>query len=212
MKIQIVIRQEKNKFYSSDIPGLIPTCHAFGTSLQEILEQIYKQLAGTTFKLNQSEPLPLKKEDILLEIYIEPGERYPVTELRRFEEYALQILEMLPGACAERTPDVIQINSGDFRDEKGVVVILTPEAIELRLPTLEWLGPHTPVQSSKRWKRINLENSKNINITKLIASAQEAQAQTFGVCKFCSQKKPTGWMFRQDVCDSCAEKHLGIIH
>ena len=156
----------------------------------------------------------LKKQDNLLEIYIEPGQRYPVTELRKFEEYALQILEMLPGARAERTPDVIQINLGDFSDEKGIVVILTPDTIELRLPTLQWLGPHTSVASSKLWKRINLDDSQNIDIDipQLIASAQKAQAQTFGVCKFCSQKQPAGWMFRQDVCDSCAEKCLGIIH
>jgi hypothetical protein len=154
----------------------------------------------------------LKKEDILLEIYIELGERYPVTELRTFEEHALQILEMLPGAHAERTPDVIQINFGDFRDEKGIVVILTPEAIELRLPTIEWLGSHTSVRSSKLWKRIDLHNSRNLDMAQLIASAQEAQAQTFGICKFCSQKLPSGWMSQQDVCQSCAEKHLGIVY
>lgn len=57
--------------------------------------------------LNPSEPVTLEKQDNLLEIYIEPGQCYPVTELRTFEEYALQILEMLPGACAERTPDAI---------------------------------------------------------------------------------------------------------
>lgn len=212
MKVQIVISQEKNKLYTANIPGLKPNIHAFGTSLQEILEQIHERLAGTTFTFNPSEPVTLNKKDNLLEIYIEPGQRYPVTELRRFEEYALQILEMLPGARAERTPDVIQINLGDFRDEKGIVVILTPEAIELRLPTLQWLGPHTPVASSKLWKRINLDNSKNFDIAQLIASAQEAQAQSFGVCKFCSQKLPSGWMSQQDICQSCAEKHLGIVY
>lgn len=78
---------------------------------------------------------------------------------------------MLPGACVERTPDLIQINLGDFRDEKGVVVILTPEAIELRLPTLQWRGSHTPVTSSKLWKRIDLDNSKSFDIPQLIACA-----------------------------------------
>lgn len=212
MKAKIVIRKVENKFYVADIPGLKPTCHSLGNSIKKLLEDIYKQLAGTTFELNQSDLVTLNQEDNLLEIYIEPRQRYPVTELRTFEEYALQILEMLPGARAERTPDVIQINLGDFRDEKGIVVILTPEAIELRLPTLEWLGSHTSVRSSKLWKRINLDNSKNFDIPQLIASAQEAQAQTFGVCKFCSQKLPSGWMSQQDICQSCAEKHLGIVY
>jgi hypothetical protein len=212
MKIQIVIYQEENQLYRAEIVSAKPTISAYGTSFLEILKRIHERLASTTLKFNPSEPVTLNKEDTLLEIYIEPGQRYPVTELRLFEEYALQILEMLPGACAERTPDVIQINLGDFRDEKGIVVIVTPEAIELRLPTLEWLGPHTPVESSKLWRRLKLNSSKKFDIAQLITSAQEAQSQTFGVCKFCSQKLPSGWMFRRDVCQSCAEKHLGIVH
>ena len=143
---------------------------------------------------------------------IDPEGRYTGEELRGFESYALQVMELLPGAKVERTRDVIQIDYGDFRDEQGLVVILTPDAIELRLPTIEWLGPHTPVSSSQLWKRVNWNKSKKLNLSKLIASAWAAQKQTFGECQYCGKRQPCGWMFKQDVCDSCAEKHLGIIH
>jgi hypothetical protein len=143
---------------------------------------------------------------------IDPDGRYSSDELRQFESSALRVLELLPGASVERTRDVIQINFGDFRSEQGIVVILTPEAIELRLPKIDWVGPHTPVSSSQLWQRVEWNKSEAVNLAELITSVQKAQQQTFRECKYCGKKKPPGWMFRQDVCDSCAEKHLGIVH
>jgi hypothetical protein len=53
--------------------------------------------------------------------------------------------------CHTPTRDCIQINCCG---EKGIVILVTAEAIELRLPTIEWKGPHEPVASSRFWKRI----------------------------------------------------------
>ena len=67
-------------------------------------------------------------------IHVEPEEKYPSNDLRQAEKTAVRVLDMLPGAVVERTGDCIQI---DYDEEKGIIVLVTAEAIELRYPTVE---------------------------------------------------------------------------
>jgi hypothetical protein len=66
---------------------------------------------------------------------IDPDGRYPADGLRTVERRALCVLAMLPDARVERTRDAIQIDHGA---EEGIVLLVTAEALELRLPTVEW--------------------------------------------------------------------------
>lgn len=125
-------------------------------------------------------------------------------DLSSMELCALQILELLPGAQIERTRDVIQLNYGTFRDETGIVVLITPEAIELRLPTIIGLGSQTIISSSTLWKRVEWKGKNQIELCRLITSAQLAQQQSFGYCQHCGSRKPAAWMVREDLCESCA--------
>ena len=130
----------------------------------------------------------------------------------RFEQWAAQVSQLLPEAKVDRTTEVIQLTTGDFRDELGVVILLSPEAMELRLPTLNWDGPYTPVKTSCLWQRLALNELKKSQLPRLIAEAQAQQQQSFFNCKYCGQRNPEGWMHSPDVCQSCAEKELGIVH
>lgn len=129
-----------------------------------------------------------------------------------FEQLAAQIWQLLPEAKVERTSDVIQLTTGDFRDESGLVILLSPDAIEFRLPALVWLGPHEPASTSQLWQRLALTELTEAQLPELIAAAQVQQQQTFGDCKYCGAHKPEGWMHRSDICESCAASELGIIH
>ena len=59
------------------------------------------------------------------------------------------------------TPHVAELAVGG---QEGIVVLVTAEAIELRLPTVEWTsGTHNPVETSRAWKRLaadGLEDKK----------------------------------------------------
>ena len=78
------------------------------------------------------------------------------------EENALRILKHLDGATVERTSDSIQIN---FNDLKGIVVLVTNEVFEIRLPTIEWAGgSYDPVQTSDLWKRIEFKRTNDDKI------------------------------------------------
>ena len=81
---------------------------------------------------------------------IDPDDRYPSEGLRMVERHALRVLQFLPQAKVERTQDAIQITEGD---DKGFIVLVTPEAVEFRLPTVEWTcGAYGPARASRLWK------------------------------------------------------------
>lgn len=129
-----------------------------------------------------------------------------------FERLATQLLQHLPEATVERTSEAIQLTIGDFRDESGLVILLSPDAIEFRLPVLVWLGPHEPANTSQLWRHIALNELTKTQLPELIAAAQNQQQQSFGNCKYCGERNPSGWMFSSDICESCALSELGIMH
>jgi hypothetical protein len=80
--------------------------------------------------------------------HIDPEGKYPSDGLRLVEENAAKVLNMLPAAVVERTRDCIQI---DYGGNTGIVVLITAEAISLRMPTVEWTkGSYGPAPSSRR--------------------------------------------------------------
>jgi hypothetical protein len=140
---------------------------------------------------------------------IDPEGKYDFGELRRFEEFALRLLDLLPGAEVERTRDVIQIAHGD---NEGIIILVTPEAMELRLPTFEWPHPHSPGPSSRLWKRIKWESLGNKRLLRLVEEAKQARLGEFATCRFCKKRFPPECMHDDDVCHGCSERHLGVCH
>ena len=67
------------------------------------------------------------------------------------EEFAAVVRSLLPDAELTRTRDCVQLCWGD---DEGIVILITPEAIELRLPTVEWAcGAYGPRPISQLWRR-----------------------------------------------------------
>ena len=128
--------------------------------------------------------------------------------LRRFEIFAKKLLQMFPDASISRTRDCIQI---DHMGDRGVVILLTPEAVEVRLPTTDWTqGSHGPVASSCLRKRHSFsEDSESDMIASIGEAVIERQAQ-FKVCPYCQNEFPTEHM-AEGACHGCAEKQLGIV-
>lgn len=129
---------------------------------------------------------------------------------RHFEQVAEYIRGALPGASLSRTRDAIQIDA-DSEDD-GITVLLTPEAIEVRLPTVDWVGPHTPVLSSRLWKRELLGDLSEEQAVRLCLDGLAARRAEFRRCRYCGRSVPPEHMQTEDVCAVCAERHLGIIH
>lgn len=140
---------------------------------------------------------------------IDPEGRYPAYDLRTVETWALLVLDALPGASLERTRDVIQIEWGG---ESGIVVLVTPEAVELRLPTVEWTaGAHGPADSSRLWKRVLMDELEEVNLRDMLHQAHRAREQQFRKCRYCGRLVPPEHRFSEDVCHGCASEYRGIV-
>ena len=74
-------------------------------------------------------------KDYLRLFNLDPEDKYPSEDPLQVEVNADRVLAQLPKSTIERTRDCIQIDCGG---QEGIVILVTPEAIELRLPTIEW--------------------------------------------------------------------------
>lgn len=141
---------------------------------------------------------------------IDPTNRYPAGGLLRVEALALMVLEYLPDAQLTRTRDAIQIEHGG---EQGIVVLVTAEAVELRLPTVEWTcGAYGPAPSSRLWKRVRAEAlfDGKLELGSLLTRARDARAREFRSCKYCRESVAIEHR-HGNVCHGCAERYEGIV-
>lgn len=144
---------------------------------------------------------------------LDPEGKYPACGLRRGDRAALQVMDTLPLADMERTRDVYQFTTAD---PQGVVVIVTPDSIEVRMPTVEWTwGYAGPVKSSILWKRRRLDKLNDEQIHKLILSGVQKRQREFQPCHFCRKPTPPEHAHTLDgnwVCHGCSEQHMGVVH
>ena len=129
----------------------------------------------------------------------------------RAEKNALTVKRLLHGATVERTRDVFQFDL-DGNEDGGVVVVVTAEAVELRLPTVEWTcGSYGPVATSRLWKRVKWSKLQDGQLEELIDAARRARQREFRPCKFCRKMFPpehrTG-----NACHGCSTAHLHIVY
>lgn len=99
-------------------------------------------------------------------------------------------------------------------DRRGcrVALVLTTEAVEIRLPTVEWPGPHSPVATTRLWKRVDWsEVSDSKALRALLDAAAKERRREFIPCRFCRRRTPPEHR-HDDVCHSCAEGYLGVVH
>jgi hypothetical protein len=79
----------------------------------------------------------------------------------------------------------------------------------LEVGVVEWVGPHEP---EVKWKAFR-QWSKPPTAERLAAAQKKALETTrfFRVCEICNERHNTGHMMDRETCQSCAEKHLGIV-
>ena len=137
--------------------------------------------------------------------------------MRVVEHFALLVLELLPKGKVERTRDVVQIEHVGRYD--GIVLIVTKEALELRLPTVEWMcGAYAPAEASDLWKRVTWKKLKNKSsqidkdkLAEYIETAKEERRKQFAECKYCKRKYPPESRISDDVCHGCATTYEGVV-
>ena len=82
--------------------------------------------------------------------------------------------------------------------------------VYLQVAVVEWEGSHTPTlvwKTIRRWKRPPTPE-------RLAAAQHKALMahRNFRVCQRCGERKNVGQMHGHEVCQTCAEKHLGVVY
>jgi len=85
-----------------------------------------------------------------------------------------------------------------------------PSKTRIMVRTIDWRGPHTP---EERWVSACdiAPDASEQEIEGAIRAVLE-DARFFGVCIRCGKKNPVGWMHSETICQSCAERHLGVVY
>jgi hypothetical protein len=141
---------------------------------------------------------------------IDPHGKYGSEGLTRVEANARGLMQLLAVTRMERTRDVFDLHVGG--DEDGAVVIVTAEAVELRLPTVEWTcGAYGPALTSRFWKRVKWSDAAPEQISEMTQKALAKRRAEFKPCRFCGREFPPEHR-HGNVCHGCAEKHLHVVH
>ena len=135
---------------------------------------------------------------------------------RYFVRLGAELRFILPEATVERTRDVIQFTCFEFDypeelGDYGIILLLLPDFIDIRLPSTDWVTPYTPIPSSSFWKRIEISSVSEDELPKLVEQGRKARRRQFKKCKYCEKRFPPEHR-HGDVCHGCAEGKLGIVH
>jgi hypothetical protein len=130
-------------------------------------------------------------------------ERSPQTK-RNHDELSFlsrRIEALMNDALQERTRDVVQLTEPD---ERGLTVLVTREAVEIRLATIDWIS-HARTASSLFWKRIPWRRLEGEGLAAALSAAREARARQFKPCRRCKVLTPPERKIDARLCHSCSE-------
>jgi hypothetical protein len=136
-------------------------------------------------------------------------------ELLGWEELLASVKAALPQPIREETaPDGSLFITGGEPSE--VVVRLTGSAVTVWEFAIEWEGPRTTVPrpirfGSLQWNHMPAGRAMTL-LSGFIGAARESRRSKYRQCRMCEETKPPEWMHEEDVCQSCAEKHLGVVY
>ena len=81
---------------------------------------------------------------------------------------------------------------------------------------VEWEGPHHPVTrpitlGTVNWKQLPGVDTIRV-LEALINAARESRRSKYRPCRICEETKPPEGMHDEEVCQRCAEQHLGAVY
>lgn len=101
-------------------------------------------------------------------------------------------------------------------DPGEVVVQFEGEEIVVSVFAVHWHGPHSPEIAPEKFASIGCSEVTKSELTSrlspLIAKARETRRARFRQCKRCAELNPPEWMHGDSICQSCAERHLGVVY
>tara|TARA_R110002020_G_scaffold204177_1_gene408090 strand:- start:1063 stop:1485 length:423 start_codon:yes stop_codon:yes gene_type:complete len=101
-------------------------------------------------------------------------------------------------------------------DPSEVIVRVSGNKISISEFRVRWDGPHTPTIHPRLVTSINWKSLPTFEIICLIGmaidSTRKHRLENFTTCMKCGKTKPPEWMHGDGICQSCAERHLGVVY
>lgn len=129
------------------------------------------------------------------------------------ERQALQVIAWRSPHVVERTRNVIEVRFPDLRDRDfELTLLVTAEAVELRLPTIEWtMGAYAPAMSSVLWKRLTWAKVEEAGVATVLDRLAAALGRTLRTCRHCREKFLPSRMAGR-ACHGCATEFEGVVY
>lgn len=101
-------------------------------------------------------------------------------------------------------------------DPGEVIVRISGSKVSIAVYSVRWEGSHTPVVrpmqiATLNWKRLPAATML-VALHGLINAGVELRRAKYRRCDKCGETKPPEWMHGDDICQSCAEHHLGVVY
>jgi hypothetical protein len=128
-------------------------------------------------------------------------EEHPGTDtVAAMDEFALH----LKAAGLEETED------GQWRQGDEVGVVLTSGGAFIGWRDVAWTRPSTPEWQLQDVLHLPLGQVRQLSGALARARARREAARRS--CRYCGERFSPGHMHSEDVCQGCAERHLGVVH
>lgn len=97
-----------------------------------------------------------------------------------------------------------------------VILRICGNKVSIAEYSVRWKGPHTPVIVPKQlailnWNRLP-SSTTMITLLGLISAAVKIRRAKYRRCEKCGETKPPEWMHGDEICQSNAEEHLGVVY
>ena len=126
-----------------------------------------------------------------------------------------EIQELLPDPVREEMRldgDLVFVGG----DPGEVIVRISSSRVSIALFSIRWEGSHTPLVRPKQlatlnWQRLPASVTL-LSLHSLVEAAVEIRRAKYRKCDRCGETKPPEWMHDEQTCQSCAERHLGVVY
>ncbi|PYR50222.1 MAG: hypothetical protein DMF89_09915 [Acidobacteria bacterium] len=97
-----------------------------------------------------------------------------------------------------------------------VIARLTATSVIVEEFAIRWETLYSPVIQPRRvgavnWRRLPETAVMNV-VGQLIKGAREIRRARYRTCGLCGVTNPPEWLHSDDICQTCAESRLGLVH
>jgi hypothetical protein len=131
-----------------------------------------------------------------------------------YEEWHAFIGAHLPEPVVEETTDIHEtwFTSGDPGE---VVVRLRHTTVTVFEYAVAWKGQSVVVRPRRvgSLRAAGVDDGRAMSVVQgLVAAAREARTRRFRSCRVCERRHPPESMHDDDLCHTCAEQSLDVVH